>query len=258
MIVLTSIRNPLIKQFRKLHQTKHRKAQNLFLMEGTNLLEAACTWHYPLEVVCYTSHWQEKHPQLWENVQQQAQRIELVSPEVLEAIALTKTPDGVSAIASHPPRQVPSVREVKLGLILEQIQDPGNLGTMIRTAAATGVDRLWISEDSVEFDHPKVLRASVGAWFQMPITVEADLLTVIEQFPGQIVATLPTAEKSYWDINLQTPTLLLFGNEGAGLSAPLATLADETVKIPLKGGVESLNVAIAASLILYEAQRQKR
>jgi len=227
-------------------------------MEGTNLLEAACTYHYPLEAVCYTAHWREKYPQLWEKLQQGAKRTELVSPEVLNAIALTKNPDGVSAIAPRPASSQFSRDRVQLGLILAQIQDPGNLGTIIRTAAATGVDEIWLSEDSVEFDHPKVLRASVGAWFQVPMRVERDFFSLLEQFRGQVVATLPTAEKTYWDIDLQIPTLLLLGNEGAGLSAELASLADETVQIPLQGKVESLNVAIAASLILYEAQRQKR
>lgn len=222
------------------------------------MLEAACACHYPLDAVCYTAHWQENHPQLWETAQQGAQRMELVSPEVFNAIALTKTPDGVSAIAPHPSPPSISLDNLKLGLILEQIQDPGNLGTIIRTAAATGVDCIWLSADSVEFDHPKVLRASVGAWFQVPITVETDLFALIEQFSGQVVATLPDAEKTYWDLDLKTPTLLLLGNEGAGLSQELTNLADETVKIPLAGNVESLNVAIAAALILYEAQRQQQ
>ncbi|NBD14958.1 MAG: RNA methyltransferase [Cyanobacteria bacterium] len=255
--MLTSTKNPLIKNIRKLHQSKYRKAQGLLLLEGTNLLEAACEANYLLETVCYTSYWQEKHPQLWEKLEQQAQRIELVSPEVLSAIALTKTPDGIMAIA---PRSLPppvDLASIQFGLMVEQLQDPGNLGTIIRTAAATGVDCLWASADSVEFDHPKVLRASVGAWFRVPMAVETDIQSLLEQFPGQVVATVPTAEKTYWEVDFQQPTLILLGNEGAGLSSDLTSLADEWVKIPLEGGVESLNAAIAASLLLYEAKRQR-
>jgi TrmH family RNA methyltransferase len=255
--VLTSTKNPLIKNIRKLHQSKYRKAQGLLLLEGTNLLEAACEANYLLETVCYTSYWQEKHPQLWEKLEQQAQRIELVSPEVLSAIALTKTPDGIIAIAPRLFQPTVDLASIQFGLMVEQLQDPGNMGTIIRTAAATGVDCFWASADSVEFDHPKVLRASVGAWFRVPMAVETEIQSLLEQFPGQVVATLPTAEKTYWEVDFQQPTLLLLGNEGAGLSSELAALADEWVKIPLQGGVESLNVAIAASLLLYEAKRQR-
>jgi TrmH family RNA methyltransferase len=255
--VLTSTKNPLIKNIRKLHQSKYRKVQGLLLLEGTNLLEAACNVNYPLETVCFTAPWQEKYPQLWEKLEQQAQRMELVSPEVLSAIALTKTPDGILAVA---PRSLPppvDLASIQLGIMVEQLQDPGNMGTIIRTAAATGVDCLWASADSVEFDHPKVLRASVGAWFRVPMAVATDIQSLLEQFPGQVVATVPTAEKTYWEVDFQQPTLILLGNEGAGLSSNLTALADEWVKIPLEGGVESLNVAIAASLLLYEAKRKK-
>lgn len=254
--MLTSLKNPLIKQIRKLHQSKHRKAENLFLLEGTNLLEAACQFHYVLETVCYTQQWQEKHPQLSASMTQWAKRTEIVSEEVLAAIALTKTPDGVIAIAPRLSQTSPPLSHIKLGLILEQIQDPGNMGTIIRTATATGVDSIWASANSVDFDHPKVLRASVGAWFPLSMQVETNLSSLIKQFSGQVIATVPTAEKTYWEVDFQQPTLILLGNEGAGLSPELVNVADEAVKIPLEGNVESLNAAIAASLILYEAKRQ--
>ena len=256
--MLTSLKNPLIKRIRKLHQSKYRKAEDVLVLEGTNLLETACEVDYPLEVVCYTAQWQEKHPTLWEKIQKQAQRIELVSPEVLSAIAQTKSPDGISAIAPRKSLNSVDLSTVQLGLLVQQLQDPGNMGTIIRTAAATGVDYLGATADSVEFDHPKVLRASVGAWFRIPMAVESDVKSLLKQFSGQVVATLPTAEKTYWELDFQQPTLILFGNEGAGLSSELADLADEFVQIPLAGGVESLNVAIAASLMLYEAKRQKQ
>ncbi|PSO51106.1 MAG: rRNA methyltransferase [Cyanobacteria bacterium SW_9_44_58] len=254
--MLTSIKNPLIKNIRKLHYSKHRKAQRLFLLEGTNLVEAAFQVNYPLEAVCYTSHWQNKHPDLSEKIQQWAQRTEVVSPEIIHAISTTKTPDGVIAIAPHFSWQFPDPSTIQLGLILEQLQDPGNMGTIIRTAAAAFVEGIWASEDSVEFDHPKVLRASVGAWFRLPMATTSDLSSLVQQFPGQVVATVPTAEKTYWEVDFQKPTLILMGNEGAGLSPELANLADEQVTIPVATGVESLNVAIATSLILYEAKRQ--
>ena len=254
--MLTSIKNPLIKQIRKLQNSKHRRAQNLLLLEGTNLLEAACEAGYDLEAICYTPHWQEKNPELWAKLKGLGKRIEVVSEEVLSAIATTINPDGIVATATRPSLNKATLSHLQLGLMVEHLQDPGNMGTIIRTGVATGVDGIWATENSVEFDHPKVLRASVGAWFRLPMTVSSDIANLIKQFSGQVVATLPYAEKTYWEVDFQQPTLILLGNEGAGLSPELAHLATEQIKIPLANEVESLNVAIAASLLLYEAKRQ--
>lgn len=264
--MLTSTQNSLVKQIRKLHSAKGRHEQQLFLLEGTHLIEEACAVDYPLVTVCCTPEWQERHQHLWQDAASRCQRAELVSPEVLKAIATTVQPDGVVATAKRcltpdaiPPQEVPLLRGV--GLALETLQDPGNLGTIIRTAAAAGADRLWLSTDSVDIDNPKVLRSSAGQWFRLPVTVTPDLQDVVTQCQVQgiqVVATLPDAALSYWDIDLRRPTLMLLGNEAAGLKADLATQADRQVKIPLMPGVESLNVAIAAALMLYEAQRQRR
>jgi TrmH family RNA methyltransferase len=256
--MISSIHNPLVKQMRKLHKTKERKEQGLFLLEGTHLIESALHCNCSLTTVCCTALWQERYPQLWQQLHSRAARIETVTEEVLKAIATTVNPDGIVATASP---QSKTIDRVKLGLVLERLQDPGNLGTIIRTAVATGTDGLWISEDSVDIDNPKVLRASAGAWFELPMAVSPnlpDLVQFYRQEGLQIVATLPQAKKTYWEIDFTRPTLILLGNEGAGLTEQLASLAQEKVTIPLAGGVESLNVAIATALLLYEAQRQKR
>ena len=221
-------------------------------------MEAACTAHRQIVTLCHTLDWQARYPSLWQRASQFAHRIEVVSPEVLRTIATTVEPDGVVATVDR--TTLPSPAFHSIGLVLETIQDPGNLGTMIRTAAAVGADGLLLSEDSVDPDHPKVLRASAGQWFQLPIAVSPDLcssLKLCQQQGMQIVATLPTATQTYWEVDLQRPTLILLGNEGAGLSTAVAELADYQVTIPLNPGVESLNVAIAAALLLYEAQRQR-
>jgi TrmH family RNA methyltransferase len=264
--MLTSTQNPLVKEIKKLQKAKGRREQQLFLLEGTHLLEEACAVDYPLVTVCYTPDWQERQPQLWQNVVQKCQRAEVVSPEVLKAIATTVQPDGVVATAkrlltpeSDSPQGVPLLTSV--GLALETVQDPGNLGTIIRTAAAAGAERLWLSTDSVDLDNPKVLRSSAGQWFRLPMTVSPDLKDVVCQCQAQgiqVVATVPEVTFSYGDIDLHCPTLIVLGNEAAGLRADLKSLADRQVKIPLIPGVESLNVAIAAALMLYEAQRQRR
>jgi RNA methyltransferase, TrmH family len=256
--VLTSLQNSLVKQIRKLHSTKERHKQQLCLLEGTHLLQEACEANYPLVTVCCTPQWQMAHPELWETAAGQSERAEIVSEEILTAIATTVQPDGVIATAKRLTDQT-QVPFTGLVLALETIQDPGNLGTIIRTAAATGATGLWLTRDSVDVDNPKVLRASAGQWFRVTTAVTENLQATIKQSQQagmQVVATLPTASLTYWDVDWRKPSLILLGNEGAGLSSDLANMADVQVKIPLSAGVESLNVAIASALMLYEAQRQ--
>ncbi len=258
--MLTSLQNSLVKQIRKLHSTKERRKQELFLLEGTHLLEEACAVNYPLVTVCCTPEWQTTHLSLWETATSRCERAEIVSQEVIEAIATTVQPDGVVATAKRSEIQT-QIPFTGLVLALETIQDPGNLGTIIRTAAAAGVSALCLSGDSVDLENPKVLRASAGQWFRLGMTVTEDLKATVEQSQQagmQVVATLPSATLTYWEVDWRKPSLILLGNEGAGLSPDLAAMADLQVQIPLSPGVESLNVAIAAALMLYEAQRQIR
>lgn len=257
--MLTSLQNSLVKQIRKLHSTKERHKQQLFLLEGTHLLEEACAVNYPLEVVCCTPEWEQAHQELWQIACSRCDRAEVVSEEILAAIATTVQPDGVVATAKRSEQQT-QVPLTGLVLAVETLQDPGNLGTMIRTAAAAGASGLWLSADSVDLDNPKVLRASAGQWFRLDKAVSKDLKATVQQCQQagmQVIATLPTARLTYWEVDWRKPSLILLGNEGAGLSDDLAAMADTQVKIPLNPGVESLNVAIAAALMLYEAQRQK-
>ncbi|MDZ4876478.1 MAG: 23S rRNA (guanosine-2'-O-)-methyltransferase RlmB [Chroococcidiopsis cubana SAG 39.79] len=256
--MIASLQNPLVKQMRKLHSAKQRSQQGVFLLEGTHLLEEAYAAKYPLECVCCTSQWQENHQQLWQQISQSGARIEIVTPEVLQAIATTINPDGVVATATR--QQGREVPHTGISLALETLQDPGNLGTIIRTAAAAGASGLWLSRDSVDLDNPKVLRASAGQWFRLPMVVSQDLRQTVLQCQAagmQAIATLPTAKMTYWEVDWQRPSVILLGNEGAGLSADLTAMTDLQVQIPLCAGVESLNVGIAAALLLYEAQRQR-
>ncbi|WP_310428860.1 RNA methyltransferase [Chamaesiphon sp. VAR_48_metabat_135_sub] len=257
--MLTSIQNPLVQKFRRLQNAKERRETQLFLLEGTHLIQEACAVNYPLMTVCYTSKWEEHHPELRSIVLENCDRVELVSDEVIKSIATTVNPDGIVAIAPRLAQKKPPI-PAKLTIVLSTIQDPGNLGTIIRTAAAAGADGLWVSQDSVDLDNPKVLRASAGQWFRLAMGVSDnlhELVTSYQQQGVQIVSTTSHTQTSYWDVNLTKPTLILLGNEGAGLSDDLAALADLQVKIPMETGVESLNVATAAALMLYEVRRQR-
>lgn len=257
--MLTSLQNPLVKQLRKLHRGRSRREHGVFLLEGTHLVQEACAVGVPLETVCCTPDWCDRHPQLWAMVQAAAKRVEQVSDAVLDAIATTVSPDGIVATAPRQPF-TPIPPRPTLGLFLETLQDPGNLGTIIRTAAAAGAESLWLTADSVDLDHPKVLRATAGQWFRLPMAIAPDPIPQIQQCQQagmQVIATEMTAPHTYWELDLTQPTLFLLGNEGNGLSDALTQTADQSVQIPLMPGVESLNVAIAAALLLYEAMRQR-
>jgi RNA methyltransferase, TrmH family len=255
--LLTSTQNPLVKQIRRLHNAKERQQEQLFLLEGTHLIQEACATSYPLHTLCATTDWQAAHPDLWQTAP--AERRELVTDQVLAAMATTVSPDGVIAIAPRL-RLRPPLLPGNLVLAIDRLQDPGNLGTIMRTAAAAGVDGLWVSDDSVALDHPKVLRASAGQWFRLAMATSNDLLTVVENYQQQgvqVVATGMTAATDYWQVDFTQPTLVLVGNEGGGLSPELISRADRVVRVPMQPGVESLNVSITAALILYEAKRQQ-
>jgi RNA methyltransferase, TrmH family len=257
-LILTSTQNPLVKQVRRLHQAKERQQEQAFLIEGTHLLQEAFTIHHPLQLVCATEAWQEQHQDLWQKSIDQAQRIELVSDKVLAAMATTVHPDGVIAVAERTAISQPSLNG-RLVLALDRLQDPGNLGTAIRTAAAAGAEGIWTSADSVDLDHPKVLRASAGQWFRLPMAKTDNLLDLAKSYQShgaQVIATGMTANLDYWQVDFTQPTLILLGNEGQGLSSELMAAADRVVKIPMQPTVESLNVSITAALILYEARRQ--
>ncbi len=257
--MLTSLKNPLVKEIRKLQKRSERHQQNLCLLEGTNLLEVASEINYSLSTLLTTSAWQNKNYQLWQRLQAQAQRWETVSEEVIKSLATTINPDGVLATAKRIYREDLPPEKIKLGLVLEKIQDPGNLGTIIRTGVAMDVDMLWLSEDSVDLDNPKVLRSSVGEWFRIQAKAEKDILSLVKNYRDrgyQVIATCLDGDETHWQINFSLPTLILLGNESQGLSSDLTDLATNKVKIPLANGVESLNVAIATALILGECQRQ--
>lgn len=260
-MVLTSLKNPWLKQFRRLHQAKYRRSQGQFLIEGTHLIQEAIAAGYPLLGACATPDWQQSHPELWQAVAGLADRQELVTPEAMGAMATTVTPDGVVAIAARPPAAPLSKTVPNLGIAVETLQDPGNLGTLIRTAAAVGSDGIWLSAGSIDPFHPKVLRASAGQWFRVPQQVTADWLATVTGWRAagaQVLATAAEGDIAYWELDLRQPTVLMLGNEGNGLSEAALAAASDVVAIPMAAGVESLNVGVAAAVILFEAQRQRR
>ncbi len=165
-----------------------------------------------------------------------------------------KTPGGLLAVIGLPP-EVNSASH--FALLVEDIQDPGNLGSILRSAAAAGCDAVYLSAGCADAWSPKVLRAAMGGHFSLQIHEGQDLLAVAGKFSGLLLATGLEAKMSLYDCDLRSDLAFMLGNEGAGLSAGLLKLATQRITIPMPGRVESLNVAAATAICLFETVRQR-
>ena len=264
---ITSRRNPLVGQLRALHQAKGRREQGLLLLEGTHLLQEVLRLGLAPQRIMATTAWIERHGTLLAAAPLPLP-LQAVGEAVLEAVATTEHPDGVvlTLAAEALPRPADAAQFV---LALDQLQDPGNLGTLLRTALAAGVEATWLGGGADPWQ-PKVLRSSAGAALALPLQREADRAGLLPLLEGaraaghQLVATLVEGSSAaaeapvpYWQLDWTRPTVLLLGNEGAGLHPELAALATHRVTIPHSAAVESLNVAVAAGPLLLERWRQQ-
>lgn len=167
-----------------------------------------------------------------------------------------KTPTGILALIELP-EPSHTIAECCFALLLEDIQDPGNLGSMLRSAAAAGCDAVFLSTGCADAWSPKVLRAAMGGHFALNIHARQDLPEVAGAFPGMLLAASLQARRSLYECDLRGNVAFLVGNEGAGLSAELLTLATQAIAIPMPGKIESLNAAAATAICLFEAVRQR-
>jgi TrmH family RNA methyltransferase len=167
-----------------------------------------------------------------------------------------KTPNGLLALINTPPLNV-EVAHCQFALLLEDIQDPGNLGSILRSAAAAGCDTVFLSQGCADAWSPKVLRAGMGGHFALNLIESADLLQVATKFSGKLMAASLQAQKSLYECNLRGKLAFAIGNEGSGLSQALTEAAQQHFIIPMHGKVESLNAAAATAVCLFEAVRQR-
>ncbi len=257
--LITSRRNPLVRQLRQLHTPTGRREQGLLLLEGTHLLQEVLRLGLKPQHLLVTDDWCSRHGPLLEALD--ADPI-LVSQEVLTTVATTDHPDGV-VLTLRPPQ--PADQGADFVLVLDGIQDPGNLGTLLRTALAAGIQQLWLAGGADPLQ-PKVLRASAGAALALPhrrLDRDGVIALVQRAVAGgsQVVAAVPPGAagcRPYWQLDWRQPTLLLLGAEGPGLSTALLEQATQRVCIPHSDAVESLNVAVAAAPLLLERWRQER
>lgn len=254
---LTSLQNPRVKLARTLQSRKGRKEAGLFLVEGTKLLAEALAWGRTPTLTFATETWWQAHEALAPFAGLTGERF-VVSPHVLDAIATTETPDPVVAVLPLPDLAPVVLPPRALVAIAHRLQDPGNLGTLIRAADAAGAAAVLVTPETVDPFAPKTVRASMGSLFHLPVFRE-DLAAFHARCPELPIAALTLgAERSLYAHDYTAGVAFLIGNEGAGLAPEDAAIADWQVRIPMPGHAESLNAAMAATICLYEAVRQRQ
>ena len=242
--LITSIQNEQVKNWRKLHKRKNRMKMKQFLIEGFHLIEEAFQSGWEVETVIVQ---EGVNPPDWMS----EDGITLVDERVFNEITQTETPQGIAAIVNM--QDLP-VKTDTYTLLVDAIQDPGNLGTIIRTADAAGFSKIVLGTGTVDVYNDKVIRASQGSIFHISI-VQASLDETIAHLKQENYTIWASALKNainYNEVESEGKAALIVGNEGAGISDEVLQLADKIVKIPIYGKAESLNVSIAAGILMYK------
>lgn len=254
---ITSSDNSLFKTVRKLAESgRERRKAGRTLLDGVHLLEALYAAGLEAGEVLLSETGRE-NAEIGACLEKLAIRPTAVVADTLFAeLSPVATPSGLLAAIDIPRLGPPG--DVDFCVVLEDIRDPGNLGSILRSAAAAGADAAWLSLGCADAWAPKVLRGGMGAQFVLSIEERAPIADRLATFSGQVLATTLQAEKSIYDCDLSGPVAFLIGNEGAGLSPMARALATGEVHIPMPGGVESLNAAAAAAICLFERVRQTR
>ena len=264
--MITSTSNPRIKQL-VLWQTKakERRRDGVFVAEGIKMLEEA-----PAELIREIYITEEVEARLKEGKTEREQALfnkirkltyEVVTGEVMKKAADTQTPQGVLTILDQPKYDLDEII-VPGGLyvVLEDLQDPGNVGTIVRTGEGAGVSGVIMTRETVDLFNPKTIRSTMGSIFRVPFIYVETLSEVFEKFRKNSISTYAAhlKGKEYYDgFSFDKGCAFLIGNEGNGLKKETADMADSYLKIPMEGKVESLNAAVATAILLYEAHRQR-
>lgn len=252
---IRSAENPRFKQWRKLaQQPAQRRKTGLTLLDGVHLLQMlAQSGGLPEQLLVRSGSQDFEEVRAIITMFSDVPLV-LLTPVLFNQIVPSEHPFGVAALLRIPEQATHAAQGA--ALLLEAVQDPGNLGTMLRTAAAADVRDVYLSSGCCEGWSPKALRAGMGAHFALSLHERQDLQAVAARF-SQSVALLPDVPDSLYDLDLRGDVAFLLGNEGAGLSPELAACAIHRASIPMPGSVESLNVAAAAAVCLFERVRQR-
>lgn len=256
---ILSVQNPKVKQWSLLLTKKGRDSQGKFIIEGTHLVQEALQSGVLLETLLYSID--KGLPAELEPLLPDRSICIGVSEEVLAKCSDTQTPQGVAAIAEKYGLASSGLLEhpQPLVVVLDGVQDPGNVGTIVRSADAAGATGIVLGRGTADLYNPKTVRATMGSLFHLPI-VEADLDELLPMAASKgvrLVGTSLQAESNCYELDLRLPTWLIVGNEGSGVSPLVERHVTHRTIIPMHGKAESLNVAMATTVLLFEAARQR-
>lgn len=257
--MITSVSNGQVKNVIHLNQkSKARKEQGLFVAEGIKMFnEAPKSW----VVKVYVSESLAKDERLMEKVCQFPH--EIASDPVFRQMSDTKTPQGILTVLKKPSYKIEDILNQKnpLVMVLEDLQDPGNAGTVIRTGEGAGVNGVFLTRTSVDITNPKVIRGTMGSIYRIPFLYVEDVVSLKQIFKERQIRSFAAHlnGRTFYDEEDYTGgTAFYIGNEGNGLTQSASDAADCLIRIPMSGKVESLNAAMAAGILMYEAARQRR
>lgn len=250
--LITSLSNPLIKQARALRQHKARAESGLFLVEGIQHVGEAVAAGWDVDSILYA-------PDLLTSdfarnlIARVSAAPQPVSAQVMESLADKENPQGILAIVHQKKMRLNELESVRTGVAIVSPQDPGNLGTILRTVDAVGADALFILDGGVELYHPTTVRASMGTIFSKPVVQTSfnEFIYWARNGKYQLIGTSAKADMDYRKLTPKTPWILVMGNEQKGLSAAQVAACDMTVSLPMRGRVSSLNLAVATGIFLY-------
>lgn len=257
MIYIESKENNFFKSIKKLKERRFRQKEGKFILEGFRLIEEAVKANMEIEYIILSQGNEEKlyNSSLKEVINDD--KIYVFSSSLFLQISSTEHPQGVIAVVKN--KKMTIDLDGGFFLVCDKVQDPGNLGTIIRTGHAAGVDGIILTKGTVDIYNDKTIRSTMGSIFYVPIFYDDEDFSIIKKLKDNGVALVTTSleeSKNFFEENLKGKIMLAVGNEGNGISNELFELASKKVKIPMPGGAESLNVAIATSIILFEKVRQ--
>lgn len=254
--MLTSVQNPRVKRVRRLHEAKGRREEGAFLVEGTRLVEVLRARAWGVREVYVLEERLALVPEEWQD------RVTVVAPHVFGVMSALEHPEGLLAVVELPRAEpLPRVEPDAVWLALDGLQDPGNVGALLRTADAAGVTTVVLGPGCADPFQPKVVRASMGSVFHVRMVRVPDMLACCAATRAagmRWVATTLERAQPLWDADLDGPVCWWIGREGTGLSAEALEAADLRVHIPMTGRAESLNAAAAAAVCLFETTRRRR
>lgn len=259
---ITSRDNPFFKQLIKLGiSARQRKTSGQTLLDGVHLIQSYyAALGPPISLIVSESGYDSTEicTLLREIEAKQPIKTTLLNDALFQQVSPVKTPTGIMALIAIPNTKKHNHTNNTFSIMLEAIQDPGNLGSIIRTSAAAGVNDIYLSNDCTDAWSPKTLRAAMGSHFLLCIHEHSNLIAVAQQRQGKIITTSLQAKESLYQTKLTGPVTFIFGNEGTGLSEELSDVISEQITIPMPGKTESLNVAAAVAVCLFERVRQTK